>query len=306
MQHGEPFTVAVLPDTQYYVRNYPEVLTRQAEWLAMNAASRNIAFVLHVGDITDNNTPEQWERAREGIGVLNGVVPYVLAVGNHDIADGTVKSREDTLIDRYFPAEGFPSLQGTYEPGKIANSYHTFTVGDRKYMAMALEFGPRDGVLAWANQVVAAHPDHTVLVVTHTYTSGSGSRVTPGTSGGSPELVLPPEVRDVNNGEDMWTKFIRKHPNILMVVSGHIGATAIPWNIGIGDMGNRVFEFLNDYQGEPYGGHGWLVLYEFQTDGKIEVKVYSPYLDEFKTDIDKYRNGNQMTADPERGWVTVH
>jgi hypothetical protein len=46
-----------------------------------------------------------------------------------------------------------------------------------------------------------------------------------------------------------------------------------------------VYEVLMDFQSEPFGGNGWLVLWEFHPDGSIDVRTYSPYLDEFKTDV---------------------
>jgi len=236
---GRPFAIAVLPDTQYYARSYPDILIRQAHWIAENAASRNIALVLHVGDITDNNTELQWERARDGMGILHGVVPYVLAVGNHDILVGNVADREKSLVDAYFARDLFPTLKGTFDRG-ISNSYHTVEIGGEKYLVVALEFGPRDAVLAWASDVVAAHPDHKVIVLTHTYTARNGQRVTPATSAGSPELVLPPGTSDVNNAEGMWSKFVRNHPNILMVVSGHLGGNTIAHNVSLGANRNFV------------------------------------------------------------------
>lgn len=303
---GRPFTIAVLPDTQYHTRSYPDILTRQMQWIAENAQSRNIVFALHVGDITDNNSPMHWERARDRIGILGGVVPYALAAGNHDILVDGVATRDGSLIDAYFPQSLSTSMQGTYEAGKVSNSYHTFTVGDEKYLVMTLEFGPRDGVLEWANQVVSAHPDHKVIIVTHTYTSSSGRRVTAGTSGGSPDLVFPVDVKDVNDAEGMWSKFVSRHANVLLVVSGHIGMSTIPWNIGIGVNRNKVYEFLIDYQGEPHGGNGWLTLFEFQADGNIKVSTYSPYLGIYKTDKGRNGYGNQMLVDTTRGWISLY
>ena len=58
-----PFTIAVLPDTQEYVKAYPHIFTSQTKWIAKNIDKHNIVFVLHEGDITDNNSKIQWENA---------------------------------------------------------------------------------------------------------------------------------------------------------------------------------------------------------------------------------------------------
>jgi hypothetical protein len=51
---GAPYTIAVIPDTQSYTTNYPEVLMRKTQWLAESAQRLNLGLVLHVGDITEN------------------------------------------------------------------------------------------------------------------------------------------------------------------------------------------------------------------------------------------------------------
>ena len=38
-----------------------------------------------------------------------------------------------------------------------------------KFLILTLEFKPRDETLAWANRIVAEHPDYRTIVVTHGY-----------------------------------------------------------------------------------------------------------------------------------------
>ena len=55
---GDPFTFAVLPDTQNYVitpTNNP-IMTAQAQWFVANRDPLDIAFVAGVGDVVDNYT----------------------------------------------------------------------------------------------------------------------------------------------------------------------------------------------------------------------------------------------------------
>src|ERR1035437_9279941 len=85
---NQPFTVVALPDTQCYTRKYSgathEIFTAQTQWIVDHKDELNIAFVLHEGDITDGNSAWEWTNARASMSLLNGVVPYALAVGNHD------------------------------------------------------------------------------------------------------------------------------------------------------------------------------------------------------------------------------
>jgi hypothetical protein len=96
--NGE-FTIAVLPDTQYYtsekIGGKNEMFISQIDWIKKNREAENIAYVIHVGDIVDSGdkVPKEWSNAAEAIlsletplpGLQNGI-PYGLAVGNHDQA----------------------------------------------------------------------------------------------------------------------------------------------------------------------------------------------------------------------------
>jgi len=292
------FTIVVLPDAQYATRNFPEVFTRQTQWVAEKAAALNIAAVLHLGDITDHNLPEEWQRARESMGVLSGVVPYVLAIGNHDfLSNGRLLDRRDTLAEKYFPLESFPAICGTFETGSLANAFYLFEVAGKRYMVLALEFGPRDEVLDWANEVVDAHPDYQVIVITHMYSAVDGKRLRDPS-----QRQEYPQLR-INDGEDMWRKFVSRHENIFLVLSGHTHTEAVPRQVARGIHGNPVFEVLMDYQFESNGGNGWLGLLEFAPDGKVKVRVYSPYLDEYKESTDKYGFNSAFTIDVQEGRV---
>src|SRR5688500_4742456 len=54
------WTLAVLPDTQIYAQSYPQHYTAQTQWIRDHIASHNIKYVLHEGDITNNNVVAQW------------------------------------------------------------------------------------------------------------------------------------------------------------------------------------------------------------------------------------------------------
>src|SRR3954465_11967041 len=69
------FKIAVLPDTQNLARNHPEIFRAQTQWIADNSEEQNIKFVIHEGDITNNNNTAQWEVAYDAMRTLDGVVP---------------------------------------------------------------------------------------------------------------------------------------------------------------------------------------------------------------------------------------
>ena len=51
---NEPATIVMLPDTQLYSENNPEIFHDQTRWVAEHIAEENIRFVTHVGDVVQN------------------------------------------------------------------------------------------------------------------------------------------------------------------------------------------------------------------------------------------------------------
>ena len=127
-----PYSIVVLPDTQYYSSNYPDFFDAQTAWIVSEHAAGNVAFVLHEGDIVDDDVATQWSRAYNSLHMLDGVVPYVLSAGNHDYCcGGWPGDRTMTMINAYFPVATFasrPSFKGTFETDRIENSFHLLDV----------------------------------------------------------------------------------------------------------------------------------------------------------------------------------
>jgi hypothetical protein len=71
-------TLAILPDTEVYCQKRPELFEAQTKWIADNARARNIAYVLHLGDIVHDDVEPQWKVAKRCFHTLDGKVPYAL------------------------------------------------------------------------------------------------------------------------------------------------------------------------------------------------------------------------------------
>ena len=281
------FMVVALPDTQVYAMQ-PRLnkhFHNQTKWIADNAERLNIKFVLHEGDITNNNTPEQWEVAQGAMRRLNGKVPYALAPGNHDYGPNGSAADRSTLLNDYFFVKKQakqPGFGGVMEEGRLENSFHTFEAGDQKYLVLAIEWGPRDQTVAWAEKVVADHPDHRIILVTHAYMYYDDMRYDWKAKGEkqtwNPHAYGTAQLPGgVNDGQELWDKLVKKHPGFIMTLNGHVledgaGRTSTP-----GDAGNMVHQMLANYQNRAEGGEGYMRLIEFLPDGKtIKVRSYSP------------------------------
>ena len=288
------FTLALLPDTQIYTWKHPETYPAQTKWVADNSKRYNTAYVLHVGDITQHNTNHQWQIAADAHALLDAKgIPCAITTGNHDLGpEGRAGTRE-TPFAKYFPLAAFkrwPTFGGIYdqEPYSTDNNFHLFEAGGRKWLILCLEFGPRDDVLRWGNEIVAKHPERSAILVTHAYLRPDNTRFNRhafiklksiDVNMGIDSYGLAKAPGGFNDGEDIWKKLVSQHANFALVVSGHACFTGRLDSEG--KHGNSVHQMVVDYQNGKDGGQGFLRLLQFHPDGKrVSVADYSPLLDQ--------------------------
>lgn len=283
------FTIAVLPDTQYYSESYPKTYLAQTQWIVEQQEKRNISCVLHLGDITNCNTKDEWENASKAMAQLDKAkIPYFLTTGNHDYSeDGGCKDRM-TLLNDYFPVKRFngrPSFGGTYdkEPKQMESSYHLFSAGGRDFLALCLEFGPRADVVRWANSIVEKYSSREVILVTHAFVFIDDTRYdyhqTTRKQGGNPHAYRMAKATDddVSDGEELWQKLVSKHENFIFTMNGHVLGDGLGRLSTATPGGRDITQVLVNFQMRPKGGDGWLRLLEFKSDAKtIEVYDFSP------------------------------
>lgn len=287
------FTIVVLPDTQMYAWKDPSIYRAQTKWIADNLTAHKIPMVLHVGDVTQHNNAEQWEAAKVAHEAIADRVPCLLLPGNHDLGpDGNASTRQTFMTDYFPPAyfQRWPTFGGYYdrEPDRTENSYHLLDAGSRKWLMMALEFGPRNDVLRWAGEVVQKHADRSVILVTHAYLRTDNTRfdrlstfTNKGklSSKGLDNYAVSKLEAGFNDGEDVWKKLVSQHANFSFVISGHVCVTGRRNDVGI--HGNTVHQMVVDYQNQEKGGNGFLRLLQFAPGAKsLHVVDYSPYLDQ--------------------------
>ena len=290
-QSSKPFTIVVLPDTQCYadVRekstqkrfNIPDqryCFYAQTKWVNDNCEDLNIKMVAHLGDIVQYDDVREWMIADTAFMAIDHSVPYLLSLGNHDMGcetkPGTAHSRETKLND-FFPPSRFESNPRYSYGGNLDNRsdnyYLKFKGGGMEFLILSLEFKPRDEALEWANNVVASHPKHQCIIVTHAYLMKNGQRF----------KKIGYDI-DGNTGEDMWQKLVSQYENIFMVLCGHTEPNARLISKGV--KGNEVHQLLSDFQGEK-GGQGYLrIMKFFPKENRIDVSTYSPVLDKYKND----------------------
>jgi hypothetical protein len=278
------FTLIVLPDTQHYSDEYPEIYLTQTQWILENKAALNIVFVSHMGDIVQNNDTDEgeWKAADAAMSLLDGIVPYAVLPGNHDMQIGG----EAIYYEQYFPASRFDEYGwwgGSFDDNRY--NYQLFSAGGDDYIILHMQYCPTDAGMDWANEVLAQWPERKAIVSTHSYleTDGSLMKNCQNKSNGD------------TNGAKMWNRLVKKNPNVFMVLAGHVP--------GFGRRddfeGRVVYQLLADYQDLPLGGSGYLRIMMFEPQNDIiHVSTYSPYLDEYLEDGgNKFDLTFEMTSD---------
>ncbi|UFU08184.1 LamG-like jellyroll fold domain-containing protein [Ruania halotolerans] len=277
---GSRFTLAVLPDTQFYSRyaqsNFvPDYGTDpfavQTAWISAHADELNIPFVAHLGDLVDQvGVENEWVTADAAMRTLDDSgVPYSVLPGNHDVLDSN-DARYDDMYDLaqepyldWFDAEriaGQPTEGETDATG--LNQYQIFEAEGQRFMVLALTWRASDATLEWANGVIAEHPELPVILTSHDMIGVGNDGVTGFTS---------------ENGERLWERLIADNDQIFLTMNGHYHGAVVTERTN--NSGNAVTQVLIDYQMAYEGGNGYMSLFEFDlTNDRIDVETVSPWV----------------------------
>lgn len=286
------FALAVLPDTQFYsryatdaenqqfMRKYgSEPFQAQTRWVAEHAQALNIPFLVHLGDVVDQQgKPDQWKVASAAMKVLEDAkVPYSILAGNHDVIvdrDYVDESSQSANTDAQRDLAKEPYLQhfsatrarqqATFG-GRDASGfheYHVFEAEGQKFLVLSLSWRVSNDALAWANQVLRANPTLPAILINHQLLNIDKDGISP--------LEVP-------YGKMLWEKLIRDNDQIFMTLNGHYhGATRLTKTNA---YGNAVEEMVVDYQMAYQGGNGLMRLYEFDLgNNEIRVLSFSPWV----------------------------
>ncbi len=253
------FSIAVVGDIQTTTYYHPEKISVIYDWIANNVESKKIERVVTLGDVTEDDTAEEYGYVLDAISVLDGVVPHTVIRGNHDVAN----------FEQYFTYENWKdTFDGSFGES-TRNTYQKFTAGGRKYMFLNLDCGAKNDALQWANEVVAAHPDYNVIVNTHLYMYRDGRTIS---------SWYGMDDYGQNSGTTIWNDFVSLHENIVMLLCGHVSTDTIVMNKRVGVNGNVVTELLIDPQSNDNKDEsvGLVAMLYFSEDGAtVQTEYYS-------------------------------
>jgi hypothetical protein len=256
------FALAVLPDTQYLFdadSSDPAPLRATFQYLVAERQNANIAFMAHLGDVTEHGTEHEIALASDTFRMIDGKVPYSVLAGNHDVKSDDQRGQTPYL--RAFGPKRFAggsTFRGASPDGY--NSYHVMTAGGRAWLVLALDWRASDQGLAWAQGVLDKHAKLPAILTTHdlAYADDSG------------QAALS------ENGRRLWDRIIRKNDHIFLTLNGHYwppGRTVLT-----NDAGHPVHVHITNYQDRYYGGAAMVRLYSFDLGRDvIDVETFSPW-----------------------------
>ena len=254
LYEAEDYALTIIPDPQILTNHRQDLLKTLSQYLIENKESQKLDAVICVGDNTDGTG--QFEREYTAIkkeydNLKEAGLRWMTTPGNHDYDNNVGSSRALTEYNKYFPYDEISQYSyfgGAYKEGETQNAYYLLEMGGVKYLFMSLEFGVDDNALAWANEILPQYPDHRVIMFTHGYLTTSGERMVAGDAHCPTNYGYASKVQ-VNNPDQIFDKFVRKHKNMFMVFCGHIPCDDIKLKEDVGDNGNVIMSFLIDAQG---------------------------------------------------------
>lgn len=263
------YSMAVLGDIQTTNYYYRDKLSAPFDWIIDNAEDKNIQYVFGLGDITDMSTEAEFLAAKEQyLRLKEAGIDQTIIRGNHDWSYNNYITYEDF-------GDGLVSYDGT-----MRSYYRLTTIGGVKYMMLSLDFFPNDDVVAWADEVIAAHPDYNVIISTHGYFD-DGMIIGDGNLLQDEDIQWVDDPTTANSGQDLFDKLVNKHSNIVLLLCGH----AIPVDHGPSYEvtnradGSKVVQLMVNHQHLEYYGkqsYGMVAMLYFSEDGKnVQLEYFS-------------------------------
>ncbi len=291
---GADFTIATLPDTQYYSENLSNngrsaTYFAQTQWLVDNRNALNLAFVSHMGDIVQNGdaVPAEWtvadtamKKIEDPVSTLRAYgIPWGAAPGNHDQTVIGSAGGANSYYNQYFGASRYAGRNywgGSQSPANNHNNYQLFSASGMDFIIIHMEYDTRSKtsyqtVLDWADALMKAYPDRRAIVTSHWIVNT-----------GNPASFS-------TQGQDIYND-LKDNPNFFLMLCGHVAGEGQRTDTF---QGRAVHSVLQDYQGRVNGGDGWLRYFVFSpANNTISAKTYrvsnpvNPAAGTFETDAD--------------------
>ena len=267
-----PFSLYWISDTQVYAYRYPKIFNKIFAYMANACAEQNALGVMMTGDIVDNRSEQRhWDHAKAAISLIEGRLPLWSVAGNHDVG-------ADKGDYRIYLSYGFCAAEEgdqLYKDGVCW--YDTFTAAGQDFLLLGIGWQNDSDYLPWARGVLETYPDHTAILLVHSFLTDRG-----GLTG---------------TGKNLEKELLSHYPNLRLVLCGHNDGSA-RWQKEYED-GHTANALMYNFQDDKKNGLGYLRILTFDpADRSLQVTTYSPWFD----DYNYYRDESKDTFTLTEAW----
>jgi hypothetical protein len=259
-----PFTFLWISDTQNYAWATDEGLKAIVSYALEKKDELNIVAVVQTGDIIENNGLDaEWEKIRDDLEPLRGVIPFYCVAGNHDTGD--LGSIVMVYTRSYEPYQRYDLCDVREETQRFHNGECWYRLlEDQQILLLGIGWSldknteERD---EWLNSVLDAYSEYPAVILTHGYLESNGSLVSENAS--------------------LEKNVISKHANVRLLLCGHSRGTCRTETVY--EDGRTFAAVMVNLQNEDRGktaGYCMLVTFDPLTRA-ISFTSYSPVYDDY-------------------------
>jgi hypothetical protein len=226
------------------VGNQPTTWKEQCQWIKANQSAYHYQALLCSGDYAASGSTswdlpaKQQEAWSEGVSVaVQCGKPFLSASGNHDNEPGTPgwytysfdqNIGHDQIYNNpwyltHWIADPLDSGTNSSVPNNYSsksNQAIAFSVGAQQILVISLELSPRPNALTWAQGVIAQHPTHDVILITHWYLDLNGEPF-PASENFANGAFDPNQPQLFGTSGQGLLQWIKSQPRIKVAMCGH-------------------------------------------------------------------------------------
>ena len=239
------------------------------DYIVENAQSQKVVHVAQLGDLTQEagtgTAKDEWTYVKNNYEKMNNLyentgITYSVLAGNHEYHGGGITGYHETFggSENPYAKQYFSSSN----PETALCTAHKFSVGQLNYLFISISWMATQEDIAWADELIANHPYHNVIIATHAFRNVRGAQS---------NLYKETNSTYVNDGDYNWITgniqgtldenneidgledLVKRYPNVVLTLNGHHPTTAIENFVSYGEHGNKITHLVIDptyFEGE--------------------------------------------------------
>lgn len=303
LRNEDNYNIVLIPDTQNTVEFRPDVMDAAIDGLIDSADELNVAGVVHLGDVVDdNNDDAQYVSARDAFYRLpDAGVKFLIQMGNHDGWTSGTHNYYNSFSGKSTAWTRRTSWYLTQSPNGDGNSSYMFLrAGSYNYLIISLSCsgsgsGSNNNTAwnsedeEWLRSVLEEYPNCPTIVTTHDLQNCSDTQ--------------PSSIKLSSQGSKLWD-IVKDYDQVFMLVGGHSHGSGVETLTNT--SGKQVISILTDLQFAYNGGNGWFRYLEFdESADKIYYSIYSPYAASLDESEKTFFDVNFLTGPGNEGEIDI-